>query len=211
VTALFTALASMFGGNGGDLSTVEFVPGCAELLPEALPRLAKLAQALEDRPGLSLDIAAHVDTTLELGDVRRIRLMALMIAERRKSGPSSEAFDADPKAWPESDYAQWMQRLYDRTAIANKPKNVVGLSKKIPVAEMETLLMAAIKVSESDWLALAQERVQAVQKILSEKVSSERLFALAPAISASAASAASAESPPQPGTCLSACAIFTLH
>jgi hypothetical protein len=211
VTAPFTALASMFGGNGGDLSTVEFVPGSAELLPEALPRLAKLAQALEDRPGLSLDIAAHVDTTLELGDVRRFRLMALMIAERRKSGPSSDAFDPDPKAWPEPDYAQWMQRLYDRTAIANKPKNVVGLSKKIPVAEMETLLMAAIKVSDGDWLALGQERIQAVQKILSEKVSSERLFALAPAISASAASAASAEKPTEPGSCLFACAIFTLH
>ena len=211
VTAPFTALASMFGGNGGDLSTVEFIPGSAELLPDALPRLAKLAQALEDRPGLSLDIAAHADTTLELGDVRRIRLMAMMIAERRKSASSSDAFDPDPKKWTEPDYAQWMQRLYDQTAIANKPKNVLGMSKKIPVAEMQTLLLAAIKVSESDWLALAQERVQAVQKILSEKVSSERLFALAPAISASAASAASAEPPPQPGTCLSACAIFTLH
>ena len=82
VTVPFRALASMFGDKRGDLSTVDFVPGAAELLPDSLPRLAKLTQALEYCSGLSLDIAARVDTTLELGDVRRIRLMALMIEQR---------------------------------------------------------------------------------------------------------------------------------
>ena len=208
VTAPFTALASMFSGNGGDLSTVEFAPGTAELLPDALPRLTKLAQALEDRPGLKLDIVAHADKTLELGDLRRIRLMTLLVAERRKTASNNDAFDPNPKRWPAPDYALWLQRLYDQTAITNKPKNVLGLSKKIPVADMETLLLEATELSDNDWRALAQDRVQAVRKVLSEKVSSERLFTLAPEISASTASA---EKPTEPGTCLSACAIFTLH
>ena len=210
VTSPFTLLASVFGGDAGDLSTAEFAPGTAELLPDALPRLAKLSEALESRPELKLDLAVHVDTALELGDLRRARLMARIHAERRRKAPATETFDADPRRWDEKDYAQSVQRVYDDTPITNKPRSVVGAAKKIPIADMEALLLSAITVSEAEWLELAQERAQSVRKVLADKIPTDRVFTLAPHITTSQAPTES-PAPTAAGSCLAACVTFTLH
>ncbi len=211
VTAPFSLLASMFSGNGAsDLSTADFVPGTAELTPESMPRLAKLSQALTERPALKLDITAQVDPVAELGAIRRARLMARMQAERRKASPATEAAAADepPTKWDEHDYAHWLQRVYDNTQVPNKPRNLIGISKKIPVADMESLVMSATVVSEDDLRNLAQARVHAVRKILAEQVPPERLFTLAPVI---AAAKTAPDKPAAEGQCSAACVAFALH
>lgn len=210
VTSPFTLLASVFGSGVGDLSTAEFAPGTAELLPDALPRLVKLSEALESRPELKLDLAVHVDTALELGDLRRARLMARLHAERRRRAPAAEAFDADPRRWDEKDYAQWVQRIYDDTSIAHKPRNVAGVATKIPIADMEALLLSAITVSDAEWLELAQGRAQSVRKVLADKIPTDRVFTLAPHITTSQAPTES-PAPTAAGSCLAACVTFTLH
>ncbi|MFQ6686307.1 DUF748 domain-containing protein, partial [Bordetella pertussis] len=60
VTSPFTLLASAFGG-GEELSYIEFDPGSAALTPEAESRIETLAKALNDRPGLKLDVAGRAD------------------------------------------------------------------------------------------------------------------------------------------------------
>jgi hypothetical protein len=220
VTAPFSLLASMFGGGGseGDLSTADFVPGTAELKPESLPRLTKLSQALVERPALKLDITAQLDPVAELGDIRRVRLMERVQAERRKAGAqatanANAAGDAARPGAPapidERDYAQWLQRVYDNTTIPNKPRNLVGVSKKIPVADMESLVLSAIAVSEDDMRTLAHERIQAVRKVLAEQVPGERLYTLAPVIAVGKKKEPGA--PADEGTCSAACVIFSLH
>lgn len=211
VTAPFSLLASVFSGHGGsDLSTADFAPGTAELTPESMPRLNKLTQALVDRPALKLDITAQVDPVAELGAIRRARLMARMQAERRKASPAAEAAAADepPTQWGEAEYAHWLQRVYDATPVPNKPRNLIGVSRKIPVADMESLVMSATVVSEDDLRSLAQGRAQAVRKILAEQVPPERLFTLAPVI---AAAKNAPDKPPDEGQCNAACVSFALH
>jgi len=52
VTAPFALLGSLVGGDGEELSFVEFEYGSDSLLPEQIQKLDKLAQALKERPAL---------------------------------------------------------------------------------------------------------------------------------------------------------------
>ena len=57
VTSPFSLIASAFGTQE-DLGYVEFPPGLATLTQDSQQKLATIAQALQDRPGLRLDIPA---------------------------------------------------------------------------------------------------------------------------------------------------------
>lgn len=214
VTAPFSLLASMFSGSEGDLGMVEFNPGTSEITAESLPRLSKLTQALLERPALKLDITVHIDPVSELGDIRRSRLMSRVQAERRKQNPAGDTpADTSPTRWGEAEYGQWLQRVYDNTSVPNKPRNVIGIAKKIPIADMEGLLMSAINVSDDELRSLAQERATAVRKVFGEQVPNERIFTLAPVITTVPKSpdAAASDSGKADGSCHAACAAFALH
>jgi hypothetical protein len=58
-----------------------------------------------------------------------------------------------------------------------KPRNLIGLTKDIPVPEMEALLLAHLDASESAMQALAVKRGVAVRDYLASlKLPPERLF-----------------------------------
>ncbi len=59
VTAPFHLIASAFGGSGDELSRVEFAPGTATLDATAQANLDKVAQALVERPALSLTVTGE--------------------------------------------------------------------------------------------------------------------------------------------------------
>ncbi len=61
VTSPFALLAGLVGGGGEELSFVEFEYGNAELLPHQVEKLDKLAQALQERPALQLEINGTAD------------------------------------------------------------------------------------------------------------------------------------------------------
>jgi uncharacterized protein involved in outer membrane biogenesis len=61
VTAPFTFLARLVGGDSADLRTVAFPPGAATLADVQRGQLQQLAQALIARPQLTLDIRPQVD------------------------------------------------------------------------------------------------------------------------------------------------------
>jgi hypothetical protein len=62
-----------------------------------------------------------------------------------------------------------------------KPRNVVGLTKGLPVEEMEKLMMANTEIDEDDLIALGNQRAQAVKNWMTKNggVPVERLFILA--------------------------------
>jgi outer membrane protein OmpA-like peptidoglycan-associated protein len=61
VSSPFAALGSLVGGSGGELSHIEFEFGSATLRPEQIEKLDKLAKALQERPGLRLEITGRAD------------------------------------------------------------------------------------------------------------------------------------------------------
>ena len=62
-----------------------------------------------------------------------------------------------------------------------KPRNAVGLTKDLPVEEMEKLMATNAQVSDDDMVALGNQRAQAVKDWLTKNgnVPAERIFLLA--------------------------------
>lgn len=174
VTAPFRMLAALFGG-GETLESVEFSPGSAQLDAVAVNKLAGLARALAERPGLRLEITGQIDPQADAeGLARQGLLNRLRALKEREQG---RAASASPLQFDDPDYGLWLEKLY-READIDKPRNLVGLARKLPVAEMEALLLAAYPALPSDFDALSRQRANAVKEWLigPGQVEAERLY-----------------------------------
>src|SRR5208337_583890 len=60
-TLLASAVSGIGGGGGADLAYVEFKPGYAILTQDSQSKLATVAKALHERPGLRLNVVGRVD------------------------------------------------------------------------------------------------------------------------------------------------------
>jgi hypothetical protein len=182
ITAPFSLLARALGGGGaGDLSQVPFAPGSAVLPDAAKAQLDQVAKAMTDRPRLRLTVAGAARLDAEREGFKRERLLALIAAERRAShagaGPATPASAASSPAPDAADYPQLLRRLYRRADIPGKPRNFIGMTKDIPMAEIESLLLAHIKVGEDDIRQLATQRAVAVKDyLLAQRLGAERVF-----------------------------------
>lgn len=182
VTSPFALLGAAFGG-GEELSQLEFDPGVARPGVAQQEKLALLAKALNDRPGLRLDVAGLSDPTSDpegikrrklLDQVRAVKLKAMI--KRGESAPSLETIELS-----EQEYPELLQEVYDDAEI-KKPRNLIGMAKRLPVAEAEALLLANVEVGDEDLKALALQRAQEVRAWLVDtgKVPAERIFLVAP-------------------------------
>ena len=190
ITAPFTLLAHAFGGAGGsDMSQVPFAPGSATLSDAAKAQLDKVAKALTDRSKLKLTVVGAARMDEEREDYKRERLKALVAAEKRASA-GADADTAAPAdaasaaasapaaaASSDADYPQLLRRLYRRADVPGKPRNLVGMTKDVPVEQMESLLLAHINVGASDIQQLATRRAVAVKDYLqAQGLSADRIF-----------------------------------
>ena len=191
ITAPFTLLASAFGGSGGEgLDTVAFAPGSAALAESATAGLDKVAKVLAERPALIMTVTGTARLDVERDAYRRERLQTLVAGEKRRQQGGTGTVAVSPAEYPEL-----LKSVYRRADIT-KPRNVVGLAKDIPVAEMEALLMASIPVTDENMRELALQRGVAVRDHLaSRQLAMERLFLGAPKTAADKAPATPASGP----------------
>ncbi|MFZ2328001.1 MAG: DUF748 domain-containing protein, partial [Rhodoferax sp.] len=178
LTAPFALLANAFGGGGGgeDLSAVVFAPGSNVLSPEAAQGLDKIAKALLDRPSLHVTVVGTASLEAERDALKHERLKGLMLAAKRRRAVVTGQDTALANGLSDAEYPTLLKEVYRRADIT-KPRNIVGLAKDIPQAEMEALLLASITVNEDAVRALALQRGVAVKDYLaSRKLPAERLF-----------------------------------
>jgi hypothetical protein len=185
-TSPFALLGAAFGG-GEELSYVEFQPGLASLDDAAIDKLGKIGKALNDRPGLSLDISGHADPVVDREGLKRYLLERAVKAQKVKdlvkrgeSAPSLDKVTVEP-----SEYERYLTRAY-REANFPKPRNVIGLVKDLPVPEMEKLIITNTEITDDDLLQLASERAAAAQEYLinTAQVPADRVFLVSPKIEA---------------------------
>jgi hypothetical protein len=183
-TSPFALLGAAFGG-GEELSYVEFQPGLAALDDAAMDKLSKVGKALNDRPGLKLDISGRADPAADREGLKRHVLERLVKAQKLKdlvkkgeSAPSLDTVTVEP-----SEYEQYLSRAY-KEAKFPKPRNVIGLVKDLPVPEMEKLIITNTEINDDDLLQLASERVAAAQEYLinAAQVPADRVFIVSPKI-----------------------------
>ena len=173
VTAPFSLLAGAMGGGGDELSTVAFAPGSAALGADARAGLDKVARALADRPALRMTVVGTASLDAEREALKRDKLAALLRAEKRRA--AGLAATAAVTLAPEEEPAL-LAAVYRRADIP-KPRNLIGLAKDVPPAEMRSLLLAHITVDENTARELAVQRGVAVRDYLTgRELPAQRLF-----------------------------------
>ncbi|MEW9899072.1 DUF748 domain-containing protein [Chitinivorax sp. PXF-14] len=181
VTSPFSLLGSAFGG-GEDMAFVEFQPGLAELSPAARDKLDKLGQAMTDKPAIRMDVAGRVDADNDLVGLRRAKLQEMVRAQKLKARlADGQAADEATLTVSEAEYPVYLKAAYKQESFP-KPRNLIGLPKDLPVAEMEKLMLANLSLTAEDLRLLANRRAQLVKDYLlkSARLGEDRVFLIAP-------------------------------
>ncbi|PWU12453.1 MAG: hypothetical protein C5B50_21385 [Verrucomicrobia bacterium] len=112
-TSPFSLLGAMFG-KGEELQYVDFAPGSASLEGAETNKLATLAKALFERPALSLEISASVESVSDREMLSRQNLKERMkslrldeLAKRGKPVPQASEFQLEP-----ADYIRLLRKTY---------------------------------------------------------------------------------------------------
>jgi hypothetical protein len=180
VTAPFSLIANAFGGGGEEMNQVAFTPGSKQLDDAARQRLDAVAKALTDRPALQITVVGHSDLEAERSGYQRARLDERVLAEKRRTLAREGAAVSDAITVSPGGYPALLKEVYRRADIP-KPRNLVGLAKDVPQAEMEALLLASIPVTADALRELAVARGVAVKDYLaSRQLAEERMFLGAP-------------------------------
>ncbi|MEO0002375.1 MAG: hypothetical protein RLZZ22_67, partial [Pseudomonadota bacterium] len=180
VTAPFALIAQALGGSAEDWRQIDFAPGRSELDASARARLEQVAQTMAQRPALRLTLEGQSDLERERRAYQQEQLRQRLLEEQRRQLESrgQDGATVEPPSAAES--AELLAAVYRRADIP-KPRNLVGLARKLPAAEMEALLLASIPVDADRMRELALARAGTVREALIRLgVDHERLYLLAP-------------------------------
>ena len=181
-TSPFALLGAVFGG-GEELSYIEFDYGSTVITEPNSKKLDTVSKALQDRPSLKLDIDGHVDMEKDREGLKQLlfnrKIKVQKLKEMAKKGQPAVPVD-EVKIEP-ADYAKYLKMAYKAEKFP-KPKNFIGMTKDIPVPEMEKLMLTHTEVKEGDLRTLASMRAMNVKDVIlkSGKVEPERVFMLEP-------------------------------
>ena len=183
LTRAVTSPFSLLGGGGKDLSVVPFEPGTAQFAAGGAAVIDSVAKAMAERPKLRLTIAGEADYAREREAMQRAaleqRLRDEQRRERARGSLGSSTADADAPLPPlgADERARLLARVYDDTKLPDKPRNLIGMAKRIPPAQMESMLAAAMPVDEAAAHTLAQLRGRSVRDaLLAKGLPGSRLF-----------------------------------
>lgn len=186
ISAPFALIGSLFGG-GEDLGYLDFAPGQQRIDAAGEGKLKILATALADRPALNLEIAGRIDAVNDREGLKQAMLerkvKAQKLADLIKQGVSAGSVDDVTLAAAE--YPALLKRAYQQEKFP-KPRNMLGLTKNLPVAEMEKLMLTHIIPSDEDLRDLANRRAMAVKNWLlsNGQIAPDRIFLVAPKLAA---------------------------
>jgi hypothetical protein len=183
-TSPFTALSSLLGGKGEELSEVEFPSGSAALPAEKENSIKSLAKALEERPALRLDITGTADPAGDRvalaevklrEDLKQLKLKEMQDGAKRRSAPADAELIAD-------DEGRLLKDLYKEKfgREARQDINTAGNPTASAVEVLRKQLLETYDVKEDELRALAKKRAEQIREHLvgSTGVSPEQVFLL---------------------------------
>jgi hypothetical protein len=194
-TSPFALIGAIVGGSGEDLAFVDFPAGVGDAVASGeQDKLAKIAKALNDRPALHLDIRGRTDPVADADALVRRLLVRKLAAQRPDSAvatsDASGAADAggsgEAMTIPTAEYQALLKRVFENEKLA-QPKPAAGPAREVPPAEMESLLLANIKVTPDDLRELGEHRANAAKSALIKLgVAGERMYIVTSADNAEA-------------------------
>jgi uncharacterized protein involved in outer membrane biogenesis len=179
-TSPFSLLSGMFGG-GDDFSSIAFAPGVSRLAPPEEAKLRSLAKAVQDRPGIKLEVTGFVDRERDAEGYRQESLLRKMRTEKFLSTAKEKGAvtgqSVDTVVIPAEEQSLWLKTVYEKEKFP-KPRTIIGTLKSLPDAEMRKLVLANTVVGDTQLAALARDRAVTVRNFLVEegKLPPERIF-----------------------------------
>jgi uncharacterized protein involved in outer membrane biogenesis len=194
VSSPFALLTGGGGGDGPDMSAIEFRPGTAVLTDASAASLDKVAGALKDRPSLQLTITGTADPQAEHDAWQRetieTQLRTMARDDALRAGAPGSAASGAAVTLPAATRSALLKTLYKQTRLPDKPRNLVGMAKDLPDAEMEEMLRKNVPVNDEAMRQEALSRAIAVRDALIAKgIPSDRLFLAAPSLHAAGSDA----------------------
>ncbi|WP_020183130.1 DUF748 domain-containing protein [Methylotenera sp. 1P/1] len=169
VTSPFRALGKLFGGSADNLDAIVFEAGNAALAPPEQEKLKAVGEALGKRLGLALSITPGYDIALDTRAIQEQTLrrkvaeeMGVVLEPGQKAGPIDLTNPKVQKA---------IDALHDDLTKKGLLKRLASKFEKPEAGHYETAqekLTLSIEVKESDLLALAQARGEAIQASLTK-------------------------------------------
>jgi uncharacterized protein involved in outer membrane biogenesis len=182
VTSPFSLVGAIVGG-GEELSYVEFDYGSDEPSAGNSKKLDALVKVLTERPSLRLEIEAHIDIEKDREGLKKRRFNKTIKTQKlkkmlKKGLPIGSVDQVNIEA---REYERYLRMAYKAGRFA-KPKNRLGLQKKLPRAEMEKLILASIHITDDDLRLLMYKRIEKIKDTIlaSESIGPERLFVIEP-------------------------------
>ncbi|QQK05718.1 DUF748 domain-containing protein [Burkholderia anthina] len=184
VTSPFTLLANAFGSGGADLGYVEFAPGSYELTDAQQKKLDTVVKMLTEKPSIRLDLIGRVDPAKDTPGLREAYVDRLVRQQKLKDvvGQGESVDPMSVKVDP-SEYTKYLTRAY-KAADFKKPRNLIGMQKTLPDADMKKALADHAPADDNALRALAQQRAEAVRQYLDGKIDASRMFIVAPKLDA---------------------------
>ena len=180
-TSPFALLGALVGGGDEDFSNISFDHGSARLSDTEKDKLQRMAKALSVRPSLEVEVSGFIDPDNDAEGYRKehlaIQIKRLKYLDLVKGEKLPEGIKEEDVTVPAEEYADYLWQAY-RAADFPKPRNFIGVTKKLPEAEMEKLIYTNTSVTEDQLADLAQARALAVQNFLIEEgqLAKERVF-----------------------------------
>lgn len=167
VTAPFALIGSMFGGEDMDLNNLQFATGSVRLDEKTIKALNIVAKAMQDRPGIKIQIigmASEKEDGEGLKEQLLMRDMRYAIYRDTTSATNAKVLTA-------AQIDKAIKQLYSESTAPNKPKNA-------DIEQMKAFLMKNQRVATADLKQLADRRATAVRNYLiqKEKIAADRLF-----------------------------------
>ncbi|GGY77156.1 DUF748 domain-containing protein [Marinobacter zhanjiangensis] len=186
IKAPFAFLANLVGADSEELGQVEFLAGRTDLLPPQRERVAKLREALKQRPALVLELAGPVSRTFDGPALQREKAIETLRQRLAEAGREAEdpSLTAEPNQgivekmftthYPETDLESVQARFTEKQSESSDEKELDALSYRNHLAEQ---IIAAQSITEAELEAIANARASAVKDTLADPASDTRIAA----------------------------------
>ena len=185
VTSPFTLLSSLGSADQpADVSLIEFDAGASNLDDDDRKRLDTLANGLEQRPGLSLEIAGYADPVSDRSALQHAQLDRALkgakLGQMRRANRTGELPSVDSVVIEPQERAALLEQLWRAAKLSPST-----FAKAPSAQEMEEQLLERTRIDSEDVTRLAQARADVARTYLRETkgIEHQRLYLLAPRLS----------------------------
>jgi hypothetical protein len=178
-TSPFSFIASAFG-SGEDLNYLEFSAGSSLLTDINKSKLDTIITALDERPGIDLEIVGFVDSKKDLEMLmsnefdRKVKYQKyIKVVNIGKDATTVDDINIAPE-----EYEKYLKKAFKANNKAKEIKIKISSKDENYLDKMKTSIKESIKITEADLGLLAKNRMQSVKTYILEsgKVKAERLF-----------------------------------